>query len=86
MLIIYIVGINILEFMLMGIDKYNAIKKNQRIPEITLIMISLLGGSLGGIIGMLIFRHKTKKIKFKLLFPIFLAIHIYFLIDYIIKT
>ena len=73
----YFIAINIIELFLMKIDKKNAIKKKERVPEIVLFSIALLGGSLGGIIGMLIIHHKTKKWKFKLLFPIFLLFNIF---------
>ena len=76
MLITYIVIINILEFLLMGYDKYKSIKNKWRIPEKTLFLIACLGGSLGGILGMIFFHHKTKKISFKILFPLFLLINI----------
>lgn len=72
----YLIIINILSFILFGIDKYKAIHKKNRIPEIVLLFISLLGGSLGGLIGMILFHHKTKKIKFKILIPLFLIINI----------
>lgn len=75
MLTYYLIIINIFEFIMMGLDKLLAIKHKNRIPEITLITLSMIGGSIGAILGMLIFRHKTKKWKFKLLFTIFLIIH-----------
>ena len=84
MLIKYLVIINIIEFIIMGIDKFLAIKHKYRIPEFTLLFLSLIGGSIGAVLGMLIFRHKTKKLKFKILFPLFLLIHIYILVNYII--
>ena len=54
----------------MGIDKRRAIKKNWRIPEKTLISLALLGGGIGAFLGMLLFHHKTKHLKFILLVPI----------------
>lgn len=63
-LIYYLLGINILSFIYYGIDKKMAIAKKWRISERTLFYISFLGGCLGSLIGMLVFRHKTKKIKF----------------------
>ena len=75
-MLIYLTIINLLEFFLMGLDKLFAIKKMYRIPEFTLLFISFIGGSLGGIIGMYLFRHKTKKLKFILLFPLFLILNI----------
>lgn len=74
-LLIYIISINILSFLLFGIDKYKAIKNKYRIPEKVLLLISLFGGSIGSILGMIIFHHKTKKIKFKLI-PIILIVQI----------
>lgn len=81
MLIYYLLIINIIEFILMGLDKLFAIKNKNRIPEITLLFLSFLGGSLGSILGMILFRHKTKKWKFKILFTLFLVIHIILIIN-----
>lgn len=75
-MIIYLILINIIEFIIMGLDKLFAIKHKERIPEIVLLSISFLGGSIGSILGMIIFRHKTKKWKFKILFTLFLIMHI----------
>ncbi|MBQ3307473.1 MAG: DUF1294 domain-containing protein [Bacilli bacterium] len=79
-MLIYYILINILEFSLMGIDKYKAINNSWRIPEKLLFGIALIGGSLGGILGMEIFRHKTKKRSFQILLPLFLLLNIYILI------
>ena len=72
----YLIIINLITFIMYGIDKQQAIKNNYRISETTLLTLSLIGGSLGSILGMIIFHHKTKKLKFKLLNTIFLIIHI----------
>lgn len=72
----YLIIINIITFIMYRIDKQQAIKNNYRISETTLLTLSLIGGSLGSILGMIIFHHKTKKLKFKLLNTIFLIIHI----------
>ena len=53
----------------MLIDKYKAKKKLWRIPEATLLTIAVLGGSIGSLIGMYTFRHKTKHLKFTLGIP-----------------
>ena len=68
--------INILSFILYGIDKLKAIKKKERISEKALILIGILGGSIGSLIGMNLFRHKTKKLKFIISLPLILIIHI----------
>ena len=72
--IYFLVLVNIISFILMGYDKYSAIKKQSRISETALLTISLLGGSIGTLFGMIIFHHKTKKLKFIILVPLFLII------------
>ncbi len=64
----YFLIINVLAFFLCMIDKKNAIKQQARIPEKVLLGISLIGGSFGMTIGMHLFHHKTKKLKFKLVY------------------
>ena len=81
----YLLIINIYQFLIMGLDKILAIKKKNRISEKTLLLNSFIGGSIGSIIGMYTFRHKTKKLKFQILYPLFLIIHI-FLYLYIKKA
>ena len=71
-----LIGLNLLSFALYGIDKAKAKKSAWRIPEKTLLLAALLGGSLGALLGMEVFRHKTKHWKFKLLVPLFLILHI----------
>ena len=56
----YLVAVNIAAFALMGIDKKRAINHAWRIPEKTLFLSAILGGSIGAIAGMQVFRHKTK--------------------------
>lgn len=60
LLISYFAGMNIIGFALMGIDKYKAKKRAFRIPEATLFIVAIIGGSIGSIIGMYAFRHKTR--------------------------
>lgn len=76
----YFIIINVIEFILMGLDKFFSIKKMYRIPEIVLLVIPFFGGSIGGIIGMVLFRHKTKKIKFKILFIMSLIVNILYIV------
>jgi len=56
----YLVLINLIGFCIMGIDKYKAKKRAFRIPEATLFLVAVIGGSLGCILGMLTFHHKTR--------------------------
>ena len=76
MILIYLLIINALSFLLMLIDKQKAKKDRWRIPEKTLMTVAVLGGSLGAIIGMNIFRHKTKHPKFLIGLPVILAVQI----------
>ena len=66
---LYLIVINICGFLIMFIDKNRAVHKEWRIPEKTLMFLSLIGGSIGMFAGMHIFRHKTKHIKFTLGVP-----------------
>ena len=63
----YLISINLIGLILMFIDKRMAIYHKRRIPENTLLFISLIGGALGILIGMNLFHHKTKKLKFKII-------------------
>ncbi len=74
--IIYIIVINLITFLVFGIDKLKAIKDKWRIPEATLFILSLAGGSVGGLLGMYTFRHKTKKPAFKFGIPAILIVQI----------
>ena len=69
-LIAYLVIMNIAGFATMGIDKAKAKKNAWRIPEATLFLVALLGGSVGSILGMQIFRHKTKHWYFAVGMPV----------------
>ncbi|MBQ8358361.1 MAG: DUF1294 domain-containing protein [Oscillospiraceae bacterium] len=76
MLIGYLLLINAVAFVLMLADKQKARKKKWRIPESTLIASAVIGGSLGALAGMYIFRHKTKHPKFTIGIPVILVIQI----------
>ncbi len=71
-LYIWLIIINIITFAVFGIDKKKAIDGKFRISELTLFVLSLLGGSLGGLIAMHIFHHKTRKWYFKFGIPLIL--------------
>ena len=72
----YLVSINALACLLMLIDKQKAIKNRWRIPESTLLWCAVLGGSMGAIMGMRLFRHKTKHAKFYIGLPVILCVQI----------
>jgi uncharacterized membrane protein YsdA (DUF1294 family) len=67
---------NLLVFIMFGIDKYKAAKGRWRISEKTLLLSSLFMGIIGGLLGMSVFRHKTKHLKFKLLMPLAFIVNI----------
>lgn len=72
----YLILTNLIGFAAMGIDKKKAIRHKYRIPEKTLFLIALLGGSAGSILGMQLFRHKTKHWYFVLGMPAILILQI----------
>lgn len=63
--IIYGVAINVITFIYFGWDKTKAAVEGRRVRERTLWLLMILGGSIGGLLGMHVFRHKTKKISFQ---------------------
>jgi uncharacterized membrane protein YsdA (DUF1294 family) len=75
-LFLYLAIINAAAFVLMLADKRKAIKNRWRIPERTLILSALFGGSIGALLGMYTFRHKTKHLKFTLGIPAILIAQI----------
>ena len=75
-LCVYALVINLVLFAVMGIDKYKARNGLWRIPEKTLFGLAIAGGSIGGILGMQVFRHKTKHLSFKLGFPAILIVQL----------
>lgn len=75
-LLVYLFIVNAAGFALMLVDKIKAKKNAWRIPEKGLFLIALLGGSLGSLLGMYTFRHKTKHISFTFGIPLILAMQI----------
>lgn len=75
-LLIIILLINIVAFIMYGIDKQRAIRNKWRIKEATLIGMAFCFGGAGAFLGMQIFRHKTKHIKFVILVPVALFLEI----------
>ena len=73
---IYLVAINVIAFALMGADKKKARNGQWRIPEKTLFLSAILGGSIGAIAGMKTFRHKTKHWYFQFGMPAILIAHL----------
>lgn len=76
LLIIYLATMNIAGFSIMAVDKKKAIKNKWRIRESTLLCVSLIGGSIGMLLGMHTFHHKTKHLKFTIGVPFILILQI----------
>jgi len=70
---IYLLTITFVTFLFYGYDKYQAVHQKNRIPEAVLHILAIAGGSIGALAGQLIFRHKTKKFAFQILFIIIAA-------------
>ncbi len=71
---------NLIGFAMMGIDKRKAVKKLWRIPEYTFFVVALIGGSIGTIIGMHLFHHKTQHWYFACGLPFILLLQIAFIV------
>ena len=70
----YLLLVNLLAFALYGLDKRKAKKKKFRIPERALLWMARIGGGVGSWIGIMLFHHKTKHTKFKVLVPLWTVI------------
>ena len=70
--LIYLAAVNLALLAPMGADKRAAIRKRRRVSEAALFSLAVLGGSAGGLLGMLLFRHKTRKPAFAAGFPLIL--------------
>lgn len=83
--IYYIIAINIITFIVCGVDKLKAKKGWWRIPEATLLMLAVIGGSIGAWCGMMLFGHKTKHWKFKLGVPVIILLQFALLVYVYVK-
>ena len=75
-LLYYLIVINILTFAVYGIDKWKARQGSWRISEATLLMLAVIGGTIGALLGMQVWRHKTMHLKFKYGLPLILLAQI----------
>lgn len=76
LLTIYLILMNAAGLIFMLVDKQKAIHNRWRIPEATLMTVAAIGGSLGCLLGMKLFRHKTKHLKFTIGVPLLLVLHV----------
>ena len=72
----YLIAINIVTFIVYGIDKVKAMKGKWRISEATLLILAVIGGSIGALLGMKVWHHKTMHKKFKYGLPLILLAQI----------
>ena len=72
-LLIYLAAVNVIAFVVYGADKRRAKKERRRVPEKTLFLLALIGGSVGAWAGMYTFRHKTRHWYFVWGIPAILA-------------
>ncbi|MBE6272756.1 MAG: DUF1294 domain-containing protein [Bacteroides sp.] len=82
-LLYYLIAINAITFITYGIDKWKARKNKWRIPESTLLLLAVFGGSIGAFLGMRVWRHKTMHKKFKYGKPSILVLQIGLLLYFI---
>ena len=75
-LLLYLALINLVAFFLYGIDKWKSRHDKWRVTEARLITIALLGGSIGALLGMKVWHHKTQHAKFRFGLPLILFLHI----------
>ena len=79
LIIYYLVAINIVAFFVYGIDKLKAKRNRWRIPESTLLLLAVIGGSVGALLGMKVWHHKTMHKKFTYGIPLIIAVQTLFL-------
>ena len=82
-LISYVAIVSLILCVFMYVDKERAIKKEWRISEKTLLILGFFGGAIGGVLGMYLFRHKTRHNAFAFGFPLMAAIQIYIIVQFI---
>lgn len=82
---LYFIVINLLTFLLYGLDKYKAIRREWRIPERALLLMAFVGGAFGALSAMRIFRHKTRKGRFKLMIPLFCLLWGYVIVHKVLE-
>ena len=76
LLILWLLLMSVVLFVVMGSDKGRAKAGARRVPEKTLFLLAAIGGAIGGVLGMRVFRHKTKHWYFRLGFPALLVLQL----------
>ena len=75
-ILIYLAAVNLFGLIIMGVDKSRAKRRKWRILEATLFLVAIIGGSIGSIAGMYLFRHKTKHWYFVVGMPVILVLQL----------
>ena len=76
LLLFCIIGVNVITFVVYGVDKLKAKKGKWRVPETTLLLLAIIGGSVGAWCGVKVWHHKTKHLKFKYGIPFIMAVQV----------
>ncbi len=84
-IILYLIAINIVTFLVYGLDKWKAKRDAWRIKESTLLLLAVVGGSVGALLGMQVFRHKTKHVQFTVGVPVILLAQIALVIWWLMR-
>ena len=82
----YLFFINVLAFILYGVDKRRAVRNKYRIRESVLLWMARLGGGVGSWLGIKTFRHKTKHTRFRIVVPLWIVIWLVGIVWYIVKV
>ena len=86
LLLFCIIGVNVITFVVYGIDKLKAKKGKWRVPETTLLLLAIIGGSVGAWCGVKVWHHKTMHAKFKYGIPLIMAMQVGFLVCLMTKA
>ena len=84
-LMYYLIVVNLLTWIIYGIDKWKAKRRAWRIPERTLLLLAAACGCTGALAGMLMFRHKTRKLKFMIGVPVIFVVESIFFVYIFLK-
>lgn len=84
-IILYLIAINVVTFLVYGLDKWKAKRDAWRIKESTLLLLAVVGGSVGALLGMQVFRHKTKHVQFTVGVPVILLVQIALVIWWLLR-
>lgn len=83
---IYLISMTLIAFLFHGFDKFQARNNGKRIPEIVLHLLTLLGGTAGTFVGRIVFRHKTRKLKYRILFIMIIVLQAGLILWWAVKT